>query len=169
MERNGLNQPPMLKGMDFAQWKLQMRSFIYGIDFHAWRSVERGWKAPEISTDGKAPEGSSSKLKDEDDWDEKEIKLSEANHKALNALYAALSRDEKKKVQNCVTAKQVWDKLCVLHEDSDDEFEEDDELMVHHKKVLKAAELVSEKNEALKFQVGMLQEENKNGNLRNLS
>lgn len=119
MERNGLNQPPMLKGMDFAQWKLQMRSFIYGIDFHAWRSVERGWKAPEISTDGKAPEGSSSKLKDEDDWDEKEIKLSEANHKALNALYAALSRDEKKKVQNCVTAKQVWDKLCVLHEGND--------------------------------------------------
>ena len=106
--------------MDFAQWKLQMRSFIYGIDFQAWRSVERGWKPPMKEVDSKAPEGSSmQELKDEDEWTEKEIKASEGNHKALNALYASMSREEKKKVQNCVTAKQVWDKLCVLNEGND--------------------------------------------------
>ncbi|XP_050383487.1 uncharacterized protein LOC126800215 [Argentina anserina] len=120
MERQGLNQPPLLASMDFAQWKLQMRSFIYGIDFHAWRSVERGWNPPMKEVDSKAPEGSAmQELKDEDEWTDKEIKASEGNHKALNALYASMSRDEKKRVQNCVTAKQVWDKLCVLNEGND--------------------------------------------------
>ncbi|XP_050378492.1 uncharacterized protein LOC126795774 [Argentina anserina] len=60
--------------------------------------------------DSKAPERSSmQELKDEDEWTDKEIKASEGNHKALNALYASMSIDEKKRVQNCVTAKQAWE------------------------------------------------------------
>ena len=111
-----MNRPPQLIEMDFAQWKIQMKSFLCGIDFHTWRSIEIGWKHPTVK---KSSEDDEETLIPEAKWTEEHIKQFEANHKALTAIYNALTKAEKKKVQNCTTAKQVWDKLCTLNEGND--------------------------------------------------
>ena len=38
------------------------------------------------------------------------------NNKALNILYRSLNHSMFKDIERCNTVKEIWDRLCVLHE-----------------------------------------------------
>ncbi|XP_050387942.1 uncharacterized protein LOC126804739 [Argentina anserina] len=88
MERTSINMPPLLKGDNFDDWK-----------------------------DDKAPEGSEeAKLKNFDKWTPSELSYSEAENKAKNALFIALTEDDRALIKHCSNSKEIWETLELTYE-----------------------------------------------------
>ncbi|VFQ77116.1 unnamed protein product, partial [Cuscuta campestris] len=57
--------------------------------------------------------------KTEDEFDAEDIKKVENYAKAINMLYCAVNPDDYRKISCCTTAKEMWDKLEVTYEGTD--------------------------------------------------
>ncbi|VFQ85234.1 unnamed protein product [Cuscuta campestris] len=57
--------------------------------------------------------------KTEDEFDAEDIKKVENYAKAINILYFSVNRDDYRKISCCSTAKEMWDKLEVTYEGTD--------------------------------------------------
>ena len=49
--------------------------------------------------------------KDEEEWNEHDMKMAEINAKAMNLLYCALDPTKFNRIFTCTSAKKIWDKL----------------------------------------------------------
>ena len=77
MDRSqSLNTPPYFNGSNYAFWKVRMRAFLYSIDESVWDAVDVSWTRPE--------EAKST-------WDKAALTASNANSKALNAIFRGVS------------------------------------------------------------------------------
>ena len=56
-------------------------------------------------------------LKPENEWDDSDRRMTQLNAKAINALYCALIVNEFNRVSSCSSAKEIWDRLEVTHEE----------------------------------------------------
>ena len=90
-----------------------MRIYMHSIDYNLWKVVDKGPHIPSVVVNGV----SIPKL--EEDWDENDIKQSEINAKAMNLLYCALDPSEFNRISTCMSAKEIWDTLEVIHEGTD--------------------------------------------------
>ena len=57
--------------------------------------------------------------KSEDEYDADDIRKVQNNAKAINLLYCAVNADDYRKISCCTTAKQMWDKLEITYEGTD--------------------------------------------------
>ncbi|MBM1019732.1 retrotransposon gag domain-containing protein, partial [Escherichia coli] len=64
-------------------------------------------------------------------WGQTQITSIQQNAKALNALFCALSPAEFDRISSCKTAKEVWDKLEVTHEGTNQVKESKINLLMH--------------------------------------
>ncbi|XP_061999414.1 uncharacterized protein LOC133716772 [Rosa rugosa] len=111
-----VNSPPWFDGgcEKYTQWKIYMKSYLYAQDEHVWNIVENGWKTPIIPAKG---EGSSVSIpKPRKDWIDVEVRDLQADFKAKNSIFTALSEREKLRISHCDTAKQAWDLLQTTYE-----------------------------------------------------
>ena len=67
-----LNSPPYFDGSNYAFWKVRMRAFLCSIDEAVWDAVEIGWTMLEAA---------------KSTWNKAALAASNANSKALNALF----------------------------------------------------------------------------------
>jgi hypothetical protein len=105
-----------------------MRIYIQAVDYELWRVISRGPRFP------RDKEG---KLKDEKDWDDADLKLMSLNSKAMNVLYCALDANEFNRISGCDTAKEIWDKLEVSHEGTNQVKENKISMLVHNYELFK--------------------------------
>src|SRR4030042_1308373 len=83
------------------------------MDNRAWKAVLKGWEHPRVKDkDGK----DTTELKPEEDWTDEEDKLALGNSKALNALFNGVDKNIFRLINNCVVAKDAWEKLRTTHE-----------------------------------------------------
>ncbi|XP_062028596.1 uncharacterized protein LOC133744517 [Rosa rugosa] len=111
-----INSPPWFEGgcEKYTQWKIYMKSYLYAQDEHVWNIVENGWNVPMAKA---KEEGSSTATpKPRKDWTEEEVRDLQADFKAKNSIFAALSEREKLRISHCDTAKQAWDLLQTTYE-----------------------------------------------------
>ena len=91
MDRSqSLNAPPYFDGSNYAFWKVRMRAFLCSIDESVWDAVDIGWTKPE--------EAKST-------WDKAVLATSNANSKALNAIFCGVSPDEFHRISHIIVAK----------------------------------------------------------------
>ena len=93
--------PPLFDGINYAYWKVSIRTFLQSLDEKVWQAVEFGWTKPK-----EAPA----------DWDEAKIKVVNFNSRALNALFSAVTNEEFKKISSIETAKEAWTILQTTYE-----------------------------------------------------
>ena len=94
MDRSqSLNAPPYFDGSNYAFWKVRMRAFLCSIDEAVWDAVEIGWTRPE--------EAKST-------WDKAALAASNANSKAVNAIFCGVSPDEFHRISHITIAKEAW-------------------------------------------------------------
>ena len=74
-----LNAPPYFDGSNYSFWKVRMRAFLCSIDETVWDAIEIGWTRPEVA---------------KSTWDKAALAASNANSKALNAIFCGVSPDE---------------------------------------------------------------------------
>ena len=93
MDRSqSLNVPPYFDGSNYAFWKVRMRAFLRSIDEAVWDVVEIGCTRPE--------EAKST-------WDKVALAASNANSKALNAIFCGGSPDEFHRISHITFAKEA--------------------------------------------------------------
>ena len=78
-----------------------MRAFLCSIDESVWDAVDIGWSRPE--------EAKST-------WDKATLAASNANSKALNAIFCGVSPNEFHRISHITTAKEAWQILETIYE-----------------------------------------------------
>ena len=140
LEGQSTHGPPMFIGSDYGYWKNRMTMYIKAQDYHVWRVIANG---PHIPT--KTVEGTTL-VKLEREWNEVDVKLIELNCKAMSSLYCALDPNEYNRVSGCDSAKEIWDKLEVTYEGTNQVKESKMSMLVHEYElfVMKTDENISE-------------------------
>ncbi|KAH9679831.1 hypothetical protein KPL71_026290 [Citrus sinensis] len=104
-------RPPFFDGNDYAYWKTRMRIYLQALDYEIWEVVCDGPFMPtfknEVGDD--IPKPSSQ-------WSELEKRKMSLNSKAMNALFCALDKKEFHRVSSCESAQEIWNKLEVVYE-----------------------------------------------------
>ena len=94
MDRSqSLNAPPYFDGSNYAFWKVRMRAFLCSIDEAIWDAVEIGWTRPEAAKSTR---------------DKAALAASNANGKALNAIFCGVSLDEFHWISHITIANEAW-------------------------------------------------------------
>ncbi|VFQ88315.1 unnamed protein product [Cuscuta campestris] len=111
--------PSLLKpwcNINTRQNDLAQRWETYPIDGNPamlWLVIKNGEETPMKKVDEKLVP------KTEDEFDAEDIKKVENYAKAINMLYCAVNPDDYRKISCCTTAKEMWDKLEVTYEGTD--------------------------------------------------
>ena len=100
-QSQSLNALPYFDGSNYAFRKVRMRAFLCSIDEVVWDAIEIGWTKPEAakSTGDKAV-----------------LTASNANSKALNAIFCGVSPDEFHWISHITIAKEAWQILETTYE-----------------------------------------------------
>ncbi|KAH9780462.1 hypothetical protein KPL71_008083 [Citrus sinensis] len=110
-EGQSTTRPPFFDGNDYAYWKTRMRIYLQALDYEIWEVVCDGPFMPtfkdEVGDD--IPKPSSQ-------WSELEKRKMSLNSKAMNALFCALDKKEFHRVSSCESAQEIWNKLEVVYE-----------------------------------------------------
>ena len=78
-----------------------MRAFLCSIDDNVWDVVEAGWTRPESA---------------KSTWDKTALAATNANSKALNAIFCGVSLDEFHRISHITVAKEAWEILETTYE-----------------------------------------------------
>ena len=78
-----------------------MRAFLCSIDESVWDTVDIGWTRPEEAKSA---------------WDKAALVASNANSRALNAIFCGLSLDEFHRISHITIAKEAWEILETTYE-----------------------------------------------------
>ena len=94
MDRSqSLNAPLYFDGSNYAFWKVRMRAFLCSMDEAVWDVVEIGWTRSEAA---------------KSILDKAALAASNANSKALNAIFCGVSSDEFHQISHITIAKEAW-------------------------------------------------------------
>ncbi|VFQ79452.1 unnamed protein product [Cuscuta campestris] len=112
-EGQSTSRPPLFDGTNYSYWKERMRIYIRSTNFQLWLVIKNGEEIPMKKV------GETTVPKTEDEFDAEDIKKIENYAKAINMLYCAVNPDDYRKISCCSTAKEMWDKLEVTYEGTD--------------------------------------------------
>ncbi|VFQ69289.1 unnamed protein product [Cuscuta campestris] len=107
------SRPPLFDGTNYSYWKERMRIYIHSTNFQLWLMIKNGEEIPMKKV------GETTVPKTENEFDAEDIKKIENYAKAINMLYCAVNPDNYRKISCCTTAKEMWDKLEVTYEGTD--------------------------------------------------
>ena len=96
-----LNAPLYFEGSNYAFWKVHMRAFLCSIDESVWDAVDIGWTRPEAA---------------KSTWDKAALIASNANSKALIAIFYGVSPNEFHRIFHITVAKEAWEILETTYE-----------------------------------------------------
>ena len=75
--------------------------------------------------------------KPEGEWDEFDKKMTQLNAKAMNVLYYALDVNKFNHISTCNLAKEIWDRLEVIHEGTNQVKESNINILMHNYELFK--------------------------------
>ena len=93
--------PPYFDGCNYAFWKVKMKAFLCSIDETVWDAVDVGWTRLEAAKSIQ---------------DKADIATTNANSKALNAIFCGVSQDEFHRISHITIAKEACQILETMHE-----------------------------------------------------
>ena len=94
-EGYSITKPLILDNFKFTQWKASMKAFVMVHDIEGLIIICKGLNIPT----------------NEEWWNENNLKLIQANSKAMNMLYCAMNKGNFKNISTCSMAKKIWEKL----------------------------------------------------------
>ncbi|KAH9754766.1 hypothetical protein KPL71_015546 [Citrus sinensis] len=110
-EGQSTTRPPFFDGNDYPYWKTRMKIYLQALDYEIWEVVCDDPFMPltknEFGEDIPKPSR---------EWNELEKRKASLNSKAMNALFCALDKKEFHRVSSCESANEIWHKLEVVYE-----------------------------------------------------
>ncbi|VFQ93337.1 unnamed protein product [Cuscuta campestris] len=112
-EGQSTSRPPLFDGTNYTYWKERMRIYIRSTNVQLWLVIKNSEETPMKKV------GEKLIPKTEDEFDAEDIKKVENYAKAIDMLYCAVNPDDYCMISCCTTAKEMWDKLEVTYEGTD--------------------------------------------------
>ena len=123
------NRPPILQRNDYSGWKGRMLLFLESFDNDIPDIIKIGPHIPhyDVHTDvNTAPDGEAPRMtvevrslvKPKTQWDDEDKRRANLDVRARNFIVQAMPTDIYKAIQNCSTAKKMWDTLTTMFEGS---------------------------------------------------
>ncbi|VFQ89691.1 unnamed protein product [Cuscuta campestris] len=112
-EGQSTSRPPLFDGTNYSYWKERMRIYIRSTNFQLWLVIKNGEEIPMKKV------GETTVPKTKNEFDAEDIKKIENYAKAINMLYCTVNPDDYQKISCCTTDKEMWDKLEVTYEGTD--------------------------------------------------
>ncbi|KAH9781517.1 hypothetical protein KPL71_008504 [Citrus sinensis] len=110
-EGQSTTRPPFFDDNEYAYWKTRMKIYLQALNYEIWEVVCDGPFMPMFKDEvGDAIPKPSSQ------WSELEKRKMSLNSKAMNALFCALDKKEFHRVSSCESAQEIWNKLEVVYE-----------------------------------------------------
>ncbi|GAV69358.1 DUF4219 domain-containing protein/UBN2 domain-containing protein [Cephalotus follicularis] len=110
-ESMSMSKPPFFDGNNYSHWKGKMMIFIQAIDFNLWDIIIDGPELTHtISKDGVKT------LKPRSLYTDDDRKMVRLNAKAKHVMICAINSNEFNTVSSCATTKEMWDRLEVTYE-----------------------------------------------------
>ncbi|XP_052188099.1 uncharacterized protein LOC127798498 [Diospyros lotus] len=100
-EGQSTSRPPYFDGTNYSYWKARMNIYLMQ-DSSLMQAIKKGVTLADME-----------KI---DKWTAGERMSMETNAKAMNTLICALCPEEFNRISTCKTTKEIWDKLEVTHE-----------------------------------------------------
>ncbi|GLT26178.1 hypothetical protein SLA2020_012620 [Shorea laevis] len=110
-------RPPLFNGTNYAYWKNRMKVYMQGSDYLRWEIV---WDGPYVPMKRKSEELKEMIPKKLEEFDKNDKEKIQLNAKAITALYCTLDPFEFDHISVSVSAKEIWDKLEVAHESTNE-------------------------------------------------
>ncbi|VFQ78019.1 unnamed protein product [Cuscuta campestris] len=133
-EGQSTTRPPLFDGTNYTYWKERMRIYIQSTNFLLWRIIKNGEDVPMKKV------GETNVPKTENEYDAQDIKKVENNAKAINIIYCAVNPDDYRKISCCTTAKEMWDKLEITYEGTDQVREAKIDFLTHEYELFRMKE-----------------------------
>ena len=119
-EVHSITKPPILNNFIFTHWKARMKAFIMDNDMKGWIMICKRLNVPT----------------NEEAWNENDLRLIQANFKAMNMLYCAMNDEDFKNISKCSMAEEIWEKREQIYGERRKE-EEIEETSLKWKSILK--------------------------------
>ncbi|VFQ96736.1 unnamed protein product [Cuscuta campestris] len=133
-EGQSTTRPPLFDGTNYTYWKERMRIYIQSTNFLLWRIIKTGEDVPMKKFE------ETNVPKTENEYDAQDIKKVENNAKAINIIYCAVNPDDYRKISCCTTAKEMWDKLEITYEGTDQVREAKIDFLTHEYELFRMKE-----------------------------
>ena len=93
MDRSqSLNAPSYFDGSNYAFWKVRMRAFLCSIDESVWDALDIGGTRPKAA---------------KTTWNKAALAATNANSKAINAIFCGVSPEEFHRISHVTIAKEA--------------------------------------------------------------
>ena len=108
-----------------------MKIFIQASDYNLWNVIINGPHIPTYIINNTVI------LKPKNDWDDQDRRMAQLNAKAINVLYYALDVNEFNRISTYNSAKEIWDRLEITHEGTNQVKESKISILVHKYELFK--------------------------------
>ncbi|GAV80236.1 hypothetical protein CFOL_v3_23697 [Cephalotus follicularis] len=110
-ESQNISKPPFFDGNNYSHWKAKMTIFIQSLYYNLWDLTVDGPDLPTtINENGEKVPKSRTRYNDED---RKKVQM---NAKSKHIIICAINSNEFNRVSSCVSAKEMWDRLEITYE-----------------------------------------------------
>ena len=112
-----LNRVPMFSKEDYEDWKVRIQAHLQALDDDMWHVITNG---PMKITKVIIEDGESRTVeKPRIEWTADDKRKSNLDNMARDILYKTLDKIMFRKIRQCKTAKEIWEKLTQLNEGSE--------------------------------------------------
>ena len=115
--------PPYFDGLNYPYWKDRMSIYLQSNNIKLWKIIRLGYSPPIY-------ENSDNPILVEE-LDDTQLEIHSLNAKVMNSIICALSPSEYSKISACKTAKEMWNKLEIMHEGTNQVNECKLQILVH--------------------------------------
>ena len=112
-EGQSTTRPPYFDGKCYMYWQTRMTIYLQALNYEIWEIVNNDPFM--LTTKNEECEEIS---KPSSQWNELEKRKASLNSKVMNAMFCDLDKKEFHRVSSCENAHEIWNKLKVVYEDT---------------------------------------------------
>ncbi|GAV61075.1 DUF4219 domain-containing protein/UBN2 domain-containing protein [Cephalotus follicularis] len=125
-ESQNISKSPFFDGNNYGHWKAKMTIFIQSLDYNLWDLIVDGPNLPTVTL-----ENGDIVPKPRNLYDDNDRKRVQINAKAKHIIICAINSNDFNRISSCNSAKEMWDRLEVTYEGTNQVKETKISMLVH--------------------------------------
>ncbi|GAV61113.1 zf-CCHC domain-containing protein/DUF4219 domain-containing protein/UBN2 domain-containing protein [Cephalotus follicularis] len=125
-ESQNISKPPFFDGNNYGHWKAKMTIFIQSLDYNLWDLIVDRPNLPTVTL-----ENGDVVPKPRNLYDDNDRKRVQINAKAKHIIICAINSNDFNRISSCISAKEMWDRLEVTYEGTNQVKEAKISMLVH--------------------------------------
>ncbi|GAV79896.1 zf-CCHC domain-containing protein/DUF4219 domain-containing protein/UBN2 domain-containing protein, partial [Cephalotus follicularis] len=117
---------PFFDGNNYSHWKAKMTIFIQSLDYNLWDLIVDGPNLPTVTLENR-----NVIPKPRNTYDDNDRRMVQIKAKAKHIIICAINLNDFNRISSCILAKEMWDRLEVTYEGTNQVKEAKISMLVH--------------------------------------